>query len=625
MCGITGLVGLFEGTDQLLREMMQALAHRGPDQAGSFIDSGAGVALGHRRLSILDTSEAGRQPMESDRAAVVCNGEIYNYIELRRQLQSHYRFASDSDTEVLLHGFDHWGIQGLLSRIKGMFAFAIYDKREARLHLARDRMGEKPLFCFHDDDGRFAFASELKGLRPIPGTGDVDPESLALYFTFGYVPAPHCIVRRCFKVLPGHRLELDARTGIFETTPYWTLEISAPTRPMGEAEAAERIRHLLDRSMDISLFSDVPLGVLLSGGLDSSILSALAHRRNPAIRTFSVVYDDPSFDESAYSRMMARHLDSEHVELRINSTEARQAVTDMHLYMDEPMSDMSLVPTHLLCRKAREHVTVVVGGDGADELFAGYPTHLAHKLSRLYASIPAFIRRGVLEPGIRALPASYKDFSIDFRLKRFIASAEMDTAARHVAWQAHIPHDERERLYDGGRGMAAALDGFMATLPLSEAPDDFRLIEYLDLATYLPNDILAKVDTAAMAVGLETRCPYLDYELVEFAYALPERLKFRLRSQKHILKQVGLQCIPREIVNRKKHGFGIPIGRWLRNELHAQTRDRLLSGALSRIFPIKPSYVEDLLRQHHRGVSDNRKQIWSLLTLYNWMVSYGLA
>lgn len=625
MCGITGLVGLFEGADLLLREMMRALSHRGPDQAGSFVDSKAGVALGHRRLSILDTSEAGRQPMESDRAAVVCNGEIYNYLELKRQLEGRYKFASNSDTEVLLHGFDQWGILGLLSRIKGMFAFAIYDKREGRLHLVRDRMGEKPLFCFYDDDGRFAFASELKGLRPIPGADAIDPESLALYFTFGYVPAPRCMVRRCFKVAPGHRLELDLRTGNFETTPYWALKISAPTRNMGEAEAAERIQHLLDRSMDISLFSDVPLGVFLSGGLDSSILSALAHRRNPAIKTFSVVYDDPSFDESAYSRMMASHLGSEHVELKINSDEARQAVTDMHLYMDEPMSDMSLVPTHLLSRKAREHVTVVVGGDGADELFAGYPTHLAHKLSRLYLSIPASLRRGILEPCIRALPASYKDFSLDFRLKRFVSSVELATATRHFAWQVHIPFGERERLYDGGRDWIAALDRYMAGLPLSDTPNDFRLVEYLDLTTYLPNDILAKVDTASMAVGLETRCPYLDFELVEFAYSLPERLKFRLRNQKYILKQVGLKHVPREIVYRKKHGFGIPIGRWLQNELYAQTKDRLLSGTLSKAFPIKHAYVEDLLRQHHRGERDNRKQIWSLLTLYNWMISYGLA
>jgi len=619
MCGIVGLVGDWGAPLGLVGAMMTTIRHRGPDQNGVLADDEQRVFLGHQRLSIIDLSENGRQPMEGEDCSIVFNGEIYNFIELRKKLEGERHFVSHSDTEVLLHGYRAWGLDGLLKRVHGMFAFALHDRREGKLHLARDRMGEKPLYFSCAKEG-FAFASEFKAMACLPLSREIDPRSLNMYFTFGYVPSPATMIKGIRKLEPGRVLSLDTRSGDYEIRPYWRIP-AGDQEHTTERDALLRLDSLLSASVERCLVSDVPLGVFLSGGLDSSITCAIAARHHDDLRTFSVVYDDKSFDESTYSRLAAKALGTRHTELRITSSEARKLIQNLHDLVDEPMADMSLVPTHLLSCKAREHVTVVLGGDGADELFIGYPTHLAHRLSGIYKAFPSWIRWGI-NGGIGLLPTSYSDFSLDFRLKRFVASAVLEHHVRHFSWQAHIPFAQRREFCPEAEDPLAVLDGFLREKSAVLHKGVFRDVEYLDKLLYLPDDILSKVDIAAMKTSLEVRCPYLDHELVEFASRLPERFKFRMFHQKYILSRLGETMLPREIVRRKKKGFGMPIGRWLRGELHDYVRDTLSPSALAP-FQVNHARVCQALDDHREGRVDNRKVIWSLLVLVNWMKVYA--
>lgn len=627
MCGIAGLIGRFDEAEQRVAAMADALRHRGPDQDGFYSDPERQVWLGHRRLSILDTSDAGRQPIERDNVVMVFNGEIYNYRVLRRELAPGFAFRSGSDSEVLLAGYLAWGMEGVLARIRGMFAFVIYDRNTGVVYLARDRMGEKPLLFYFDGQEKFAFASELKALARIPGVGGIDPVSLDLYFTFGYVPAPRSMVSNVEKLRPGEYLTI--RLGGNGLAPkrqrYWGLDPTRPKRSISQGEALERLDHLLGQSVAQSMFSDVPLGVFLSGGVDSSTVAAYAQRScGGDIETFCVGFDDASFDESQYAERVAAHLGTRHHVMRVGKADALDVVQGLGAVQDEPMSDMSLIPTYLLSRLTRQRVTVALGGDGADELFIGYPTHLAHRLMRIYGAVPNFGRR-VVESLVRRLPVSHSDFSLDFRLKRFVASSHLPTLQRHFSWQAHVPFEQRGGLYRAG-GPGDSL-GLMSEFLGREIPagidDDLALVEYLDLALYLPNDILAKVDTASMACSLEVRAPFLDADLVEFVYSLPQSLKYRFGCQKFLLKRLAEGVLPKRDVYRKKHGFGIPLGSWLRSELRDYAASLLAPERMSRLPGIDPGFGMRLLEEHGSGRRDHRKPLWSLMTLMAWMENSG--
>lgn len=625
MCGIAGLIGRFDEVEHRVAAMTNVLRHRGPDQSGLYSDLEHQVCLGHRRLSILDTTDAGRQPIERNNVVMVFNGEIYNYKVLRQELALGFVFSSDSDSEVLLAGYLAWGIEGVLSRIRGMFAFVIYDRNAGVVYLARDRMGEKPLLFYIEGQDKFAFASELKALMLIPGVGDIDPLSLDLYFTFGYVPAPRSIVSNVEKLRPGEYLSITLGENrlTLKRQRYWGLDPTSPKRSIPQGEALERLDHLVRQSVERSLFSDVPLGVFLSGGLDSSVVAAYAQASSGSdIETFSIGFDDTSFDESQYASRVAAHLGTKHHVLRVEKSDALDAVQGLGDLQDEPMSDMSLIPTYLLSRLARQRVTVALGGDGADELFIGYPTHLAHRLMQVYCAAPIFSRR-VAESLIRRLPVSHSDFSLDFRLKRFVASAHLPTLQRHFSWQAHVPFEHRASLYFGDRPLDSlgAMSDFIGSELPTGVDDDFSLVEYLDLVLYLPNDIMAKVDIASMACSLEVRSPFLDSDLVEFVYSLPRSLKYRTGCQKFLLKLLAEKMLPKRDVYRKKHGFGIPLGSWLRSELRDYVASLLAPERMSCLPGIDPRFGSQLLDEHIKGRMDHRKPLWSLITLMSWMES----
>lgn len=625
MCGIVGLVGNFRDQESLLEKMKQSLVHRGPDQEGSFIDRDRSIFLGHRRLNVIDLSDNARQPMARDGVVIVYNGEIYNYLDLRSLLQEDFSFKSNSDTEVLLNGYLKWGIRELLSRVQGMFAICFYDSCRKKIFLARDRMGEKPLYYFFLKD-RLAFSSELKAFRQLKEAKYLDFNSVDLYFTLGYIPAPNSLLRNTHKLMPGHFLTIDLSSLDHKEETYWDIDPTIPKIPVPEHEAKSRIYELIDNSVKKSLYSDVPLGVFLSGGLDSSSITFFSKKNYTGTpKTFSAIYSENSFDESKYSRLASHEFATDHHELKITSDDAKETVRNLHRIMDEPLADMSFIPTYLLSRLTRNHVTVALGGDGADELFLGYPTQLAHSLTAIYSAVPVILRKGLIEKVIYNLPVSDREFSLEFRLKRFVQSAAMPPLLRHFSWQAHIPLSERKELftcdYDSEKNL---LSFFEEHIP-PNIDSIFNLIEYLDLKFYLPNNILAKVDISSMSNSLEVRSPFLNHKLVEFVYSLDTNLKFRRFNQKYILKKSMEDYILKKIVYRKKHGFGIPLGRWLRNGLHGFSRKILSEENVRKLDFLNYEYIEKLLGDHESGRKDNRKQIWSLIVLVTWFNNFTNA
>ncbi|NJB68696.1 asparagine synthase (glutamine-hydrolysing) [Desulfobaculum xiamenense] len=614
MCGILGMINPAAlGVDRAGFEAhLDRMAHRGPDQSGVWEDGG--VMLGHRRLSIIDLSETGRQPMldADERVAVVFNGEIYNHHELRDELISRgHRFRGTSDTMILPAAYLEWG-DGFVERLNGMFAFALYDRARRRLVLARDRFGEKPLY-WRAEGTSFVFASELKAVRDVVPPAE-DMEALRAFFVFGYVPAPMCVLRGWNKLCPGEMLTFEADGGAVRRSMFWRL--NGERCGDGYDDAVDRVEAELERAVSMRLEADVPLGVFLSGGIDSSLVAAMAVRHHPNIRTFSVVHDDPSFDESRYSDMAAKHLGTRHTFLRMEEGHALETAGRIGTLLDEPFGDMSLVPTFLLSRLTREHVTVALGGDGADELFFGYPMHLAHYLVGGYVRLPACIRRAVRR-GVDMLPVSYRDFSLDFRLRRFVSSAELSPIVRHFEWQAHVTREERGGLFrDAELVDASFLDGFERGIaPDEELP---RRVEMADLGWYLSGDIMHKVDIASMANSLEVRAPYLDHRLAQYVHSLPVGYKWGPRRTKTILRAVAERHLPHEIVHRAKQGFGFPLGRWLRRELSGHLREALCADNLRACGHFNPDFVDARIREHIDGRRDNRKLLWALVVYMAW-------
>jgi asparagine synthase (glutamine-hydrolysing) len=589
--------------------MSALLSHRGPDGLGSHIDERRGVFLGHRRLAVLDI-EGGQQPMwnEDGSVCVVFNGEIYNHLELRRELlgKGHVFKSDHSDTEVLVHGYEEWGAD-LPCRLNGMFAFVVYDQRESRLFLARDRFGEKPLYYTHAG-GLFAFASELRALLAhFHVRSSFDRLALKKYFAYSFIPAPHSLYERIRKLPAGCSLTYDAASDHAELRQYWRFRIE-PDPTIDDSSTGrliEELRDLLSQAVRRRLVSDVPLGVFLSGGIDSTAVLAFASGAAGANRTntFSIGFAEPSFDESRFARLAAQAFGSNHHESILGLEDARALSAEVLGRLDEPMVDSSILPTFLLCRFARERVTVALGGDGGDELFAGYDPFKALAIAAAYQRlVPTKVHVG-LRKLLRLLPTSTANMSLDFKLNRALRGVSYAPEAWNPAWLGALDSTEIEELFDEPVSIEELFEEALTAWRTTSA--DNIVDKTLEFYTrfYLQDDILTKVDRASMLVSLEARAPFLDNDLVEFARKLPYQLKYRRGQTKWILKRALRGIVPDAIIDRKKKGFGIPLASWMK-EWQAPEESQALPGTATQ-------WARERWREHSSGAADHRHFLWA--------------
>jgi asparagine synthase (glutamine-hydrolysing) len=637
MCGIAGLFDLSRGQpagalDRAVRGMIDALTHRGPDGAGTFADEAGGIALGHRRLAVIDLSDTGAQPMTSadGRFVISFNGEIYNFAEIARALpEGGAPLRGHSDTEVLLEACARFGIEGALGRTVGMFALALWDKRERVLTLARDRLGIKPLYWARA--GRMIlFASEIKAIVAHPAfQPEIDRDALAAYLRSGYVPAPRSIYRNLFKLQPGTalRLTLDGRA---EESRFWDLRRIAGESLRGPlitdpVAATEELEDRLTVAVRDRLVSDVPLGAFLSGGIDSSTVVALMQKcATGPVKTFTIGFNEGDYDEATQARAVAAHLGTEHTELTVTAEDARAVIPLLPMHHDEPFADASAIPTYLLSKLTREHVTVALSGDGGDELFAGYDRYRVAGTARL-PFVPAALRRlighgmGAVSPAswdlaARLLPESKRPPALGdklAKLARVLRAQGDDDVYRAVTalWddpQALVPGAHPVADAGADPGLGAELPHFMSRL------------QFIDSVTYLPDDILTKVDRASMAVALEARVPILDHRVVEFSWRLAPALKRRGGVSKWLLRQVLYRHVPRALVERPKMGFGVPIGAWLRGPLRDWAETLLAPERLAREGILNAAPITQRWHEHLSGRRNWSYQLWTVLMFQAW-------
>ena len=625
MCGITGIVNL-KAPDinrQTLSDMNQAIASRGPDGEGFFVDDFIGLA--HRRLAIIDL-KTGDQPMTSPdgRYTIVFNGEIYNFKSLRADLQKQgVVFKTESDTEVLLQSFIRKN-KNCLQDLNGMFAFVIWDKFEKKLFAARDRMGKKP-FYFARTQNHFVFGSELKALLKCPEVHKtLSPKALISFLTYEYVPDPLCILDGVHKLPAGHFLEMQ--NGHFQIQKYWDVSFLPPLE-MSENEAGPELLRLLDNAVELRMISDVPVGVFLSGGLDSSSIVALMarHRDGKDIQTFSILFDEASYDESLYSETIAKKFGTTHHTETLSAGRMLDIMPSVTQYMDEPFADASILPTTLLSGFTRRHVTVALGGDGADELFCGYPTFFATKWAEAFDKSPRFLQK-LAQLFAKILPRSDRNMSLDFKLKQFLLAQGYDPVLKNQIWLAGIPPKNQETLLtENFKKQEPGFDSLSAitkALTSIDARDFRQKLLYFYQKFYLCGDILTKTDRASMAHSLEVRAPYLDKNVVEFANRLPFEFKLKGVTTKYILKKIFNRQLPAMITQRPKKGFGIPITGWLKKELKPVLLETLSQSRIERDGIFHWPEVERYLNEHLSGRENHRKPLFCLLMLHFWMDSY---
>ena len=625
MCGICGFVTRTRPPDDagaVLRRMAARLGHRGPDGDGFW--TGEGVFLGHRRLKIVDL-EGGAQPMANEDGTVITsfNGEIYNHETLRAGLEAKgHLFTTRSDTEALVHLWEELGVE-TPAELQGMFAVSIWDDSKKTLYLARDRMGQKPLYYTETREG-LAFASELTALLEHPAVSrSIDPVSLRRYLLFDSVPSPGSILQGVKKLEPGTWL-LWRRDGDTRRGRYWDITFPArDERPPSIADAADRLRSLLSASTGARLMSEVPLGVFLSGGIDSSaVVAAMCdHRPGPEVQSFSIGFEDPSFDETVHAKTVAQHFRTTHRHKTLTPAVMLEKLPGIMSRLDEPLADGSLIPVFLLSEFTREHVTVALGGDGGDELNLGYPTFQAHKVAQWFGLLPGPLRAAV-GGLVRRLPVNHDNISFDYKAKQLMAGMEFHPWHRHFVWIGALPPAAQHPLLSGDVLAAAADEDVFSIIDhhaASCAPrDPFDLLTYLYSKLYMCDDILTKVDRASMMHSLEVRAPFLDTAVVEFLTSLPTRYKLRGMEMKYLLKRAFRKELPKHILNRPKKGFGVPIAKWLRGPLRQWTEDLLHADEHLRALGLEPAGVQQLLRDHLDGVRDNRKPLWSVIVLLLW-------
>lgn len=628
MCGITGIADLKNPVrPEILQRMANTLIRRGPDDESYHIPEPkpgrANIGLGFRRLSIIDLS-GGRQPMSNEDGSlwIVGNGEIYNYLELRPQLEAKgHVFRTHSDIETLLHLYEEYGTD-CPTKANGMFAFAIWDSKNQTFFLARDRMGKKPLH-YRATPTQLLFGSEVKALLAHPDCPrEIDPASVSKYLAYEYVPAPHCIFKGIHKLPAGHWMTW--KNGQTRIGRYWDVPFPETPDSRPEDEIAAELRERLKAAVKRRLISDVPLGVFLSGGIDSSSVVAMMAELMPPkdVKTFAIGFDEKSFDESSHARRVAKFFGTDHREQILQSRTLLDILPEVAAFLDEPLADASIIPTYLLSKFTRQHVTVALGGDGGDELFAGYPTFQAHRAAGYY-KVPRFLHEGVVRPLTELLPVSSENISFDFKVKRFLRGMGHPPEIRDQLWMGAFSPDEQRALLADNAAIDNKYEDVLEAEKHCNARSGMERMIYLYCKFYLQDCILAKVDRASMACSLEARAPFLDYTFVEFVNTIPFDLKLKGFKSKYILKKAMQGKLPPEILGRGKKGFGIPVGKWFRHDLRDLMQDTLSEARLRQQGIFNPAEVTRLVQEHLQGKADHRKKLWTLFIFQTWHQHYG--
>lgn len=617
MCGIAGYFG--QGSQEELTKMTNSLEHRGPDSFGFYVNDVIG--FGHRRLSIIDMTSVANQPMEDDKSIVVFNGEIYNFQSIKEQgIKDGYKFKSHSDTEAILYLYGKYGTD-CFAKLNGMFAIAIFDKAKKIIILSRDRLGKKPLYWSVNGNTLF-FASELKGLMPHRYfKKEIDFLSFNKYLTFDYIPTPNTVFKNVFKMEPGHCLVFDGRE--IKKNKFWTLNFKTHsfTDDNSEKSILTQLDQSLEKAVTSRLVADVPLGVFLSGGLDSSTIAYYAQKNNTSkMKTFSIGFDEKDCDESAYARQVSEHLHTDHYEEKLDSKLALDLIVRMGDFIDEPVADYSFVPTYLLSKFTKKHVTVALSGDGGDELFFGYPTFQAESFVKICRLFPQGVFN-VLQKIPAILPGKDKNYNLSFKLERFLRGCREPLERRHHSWMGPFGQEERLKLLSSSQNSFSTdmifneISNYFSEVKSEEL---FNKLSYLYLRTYLMDQVLVKVDRMSMANALEVRSPFLDYEFVELISSVPMSHKKHSLKLKYLLKKMMEGKLPENIINRKKQGFGIPLSVWLKTDLKDFVLDILSEKNINESGFFKYDFVAKILNDHFVGKKDNRKQIWSILVWQMW-------
>ncbi len=624
MCGIAGIVGRNENgdIDSVLDAMLEQIVHRGPDDAGvfheTFANGQASVALGHRRLAIIDL-ESGHQPLANTDGSIqiVFNGEIYNYRDLRQDLQNAGReFSTSSDTEVIIAAYEHYGEQ-CVDHLRGMFAFAIYDASKDRVFIARDRFGKKPLFYAQTPQG-LLFASEIKALL---ATGliesDLDYDGLWDYFSYRYVPGPKTLFHSVTKLAPGSTMTVDSKLNIEFKTYYSPPDQKALLKPKAIEEPVEKFLELLEEAVEIRMVSDVPFGAFLSGGIDSSAVVALMSKHSSTpIRTFSVGFDESNYSELAYAADIARHFKTEHTELTISADNLMRELPKLIRFRDAPVAEPSDIPIYLLAVEASKSVKMVLTGEGSDEILGGYPKHVFERYARAYQYLPAFLRSGIVEPGVSALPYRFR------RAKTAISNLGIKSfEARMAGWFGALTPSQREELVSESvkSNRSTAMSSIISS---EEIASPLRRILYFDQTSWLPDNLLERGDRMTMAASIEARMPLMDHKLAEFASGLPDKYRVRGKQTKWILREAMRKLLPKEILERPKVGFRVPVNEWFRGEMRGYLFDTLCGGqSLTREF-YNTRVLEKFIADHAEGRQNHEKLLWSLLNLELWYREY---
>ena len=618
MCGIAGFVDLerqsaADAANAILHRMCQVITHRGPDDQGAYLSNG--VALGMRRLSIIDLA-GGHQPIsgEDGSVTIVFNGEIYNFLELKPKLQAlGHTFKTHSDTEAIVHAYEEFGPR-CVDHLRGMFAFAIWDARDRTLFVARDRVGKKPLYYTTTPEGTFVFGSELKSLLEHPEVQrELDPKALDAYLTLGYVPDPLTIFRNINELPPGNYLTFSSE-GI-KVSRYWDF-IFEPTNTRTENDYLAELRELLDESVRLRLISDVPLGAFLSGGIDSStVVAIMARHMGQPVKTFSIGFHEDSYNELKYARLTALKFGTDHHEFFV-TPDICSIVDELVWHFDEPFADSSAIPTYMVSKLARDHVTVVLSGDGGDELFAGYTRYVVDRKRQGFALLPKPLRENVMRPLSQRLPHATWG-------RNYLHNVSLDPISRYLDSISVFTSLNRDSLYStdfksklGSSSYAGTLfNDLVSHVTTGESLDQLL---YLDSKTYLPGDILTKVDRMSMAVSLEARAPLLDHKLIEFVTNVPASFKLLGLETKYLLKKAVKDLVPAEILNRPKQGFGVPIQEWINQQLRSRVRETLTEPRTRQRGYLNSQYVDVLLDEHERGRRDHSMGLWALFMLELW-------
>lgn len=631
MCGICGILSLGERSappdGALVERMTDKLAHRGPNDRGTWCNER--IALGSRRLSVIDLSRAGHMPMgnEDGSVQIVYNGEVYNFKELKKRHALEERghiFRSQTDTEVLIHLYEELGLE-MVNELNGMFAIAIWDSRRQELILIRDRYGIKPLF-YHQDTGHFRFGSEIKAIiadqrvarRP-------SLQALHDFLTFDYIPGSQTAFEDIYEVPPAHWMVVDIR-GNIRMQPYWELNFDEDDS-LTEKEVTERSLELMDRSVQRRLIADVPIGVLLSGGMDSSVVTALMHRHtNEQIHTYSVGFEQASFNELPYARIVARQFNTVQREVVVTPQLVRDLLPKYLTYIDEPYADGSAIPTYYVCQIAKDEVVVVLSGEGGDEAFAGYETYSAYQVSKWFSRVPRWVRRGLIQPLVSQLPVSDQKLSLEFKMKRFLGGQDLNPAQAHLWWRIVLTEAQKLTLYS--KQVLEQLEPQSSERIFSElfhrlnGKNPLSKLMYIDSNIFLPDDLMIKNDRMSMAHSLEARVPMTDPELTAFMASVPMRLKFPRLRKKHIMRRAMQGILPPTILNKKKVGLEMPYSKWFKNELNDLLVLYLDEQRIADTGLFRPRAIKALVDDHITGRVDNGRAIWGLLNYMMWLELY---